>query len=81
MAEQLKEKLRKSSIIIDRIGKPIILYRNTLEESADVIEEEVALLNSRRVVIQVFVNGGYLPINFRKLQIFPLDGFTSWLLE
>ena|SRR2546428_12992173 len=43
LAERLTDKLRKASIVVQQTHRPHLLYRNTIEESQDVLQEEVGI--------------------------------------
>ena len=73
-------KLRKASIIASRKG-PYTLYRYIVEESEDAVQEEVATVTDKYVVVQVFTYGGFLPCNFQKQSVFTLDKFTRVMLK
>jgi hypothetical protein len=75
------DKLRRASIIASRKGKPYILYRNTIEENEDVVQEEVATVIDKYVVVQLFTYGGFLPSSFQKQNVFTLDKFTRVMLN
>ena len=75
------DKLRKASIIAERKGKPYILYRNIIEESEDAVQEEVATIIDKYVVVQLFTYGGFLPSSFQKQNVFTLDKFTRLMLK
>jgi Icc-related predicted phosphoesterase len=80
LIEKFRDKLRKASIISGRKDKPFVLYRNITEESEDALEE-VATVNEKYVVVQVFSHGGFLPTRFQKKQIFTLDKFIRRILK
>ena len=75
------DKLNRASIIAGQKGKPYILYRNTIEESEDVVQEEVATVIDKYVVVQLFTYGGFLPSSFQKQNVFTLDKFTRVMLK
>ena len=75
------DKLRRASIIASRKRKPYILYRNTIEENEDVVQEEVATVIDKYVVVQLFTYGGFLPSSFQKQNVFTLDKFTRVMLN
>jgi hypothetical protein len=81
LIEKFRDKLRKASIISSRKDKPFILYRNIIEESQDALEEEVATVSEKYVVVQVFCHGGFVPTDFQKQQIFTLDKFIRRILK
>jgi hypothetical protein len=41
LAERLSDKLRKATTVVQQTRKPRLLYRNTIEESKDALQEEV----------------------------------------
>lgn len=73
-------KLRKASIIAGRKG-PYPLYRCIVEESEDAVQEEVATVIDKYVIVQVFTYGGFLPCTFQKQSVFTLDKFTRVMLK
>jgi hypothetical protein len=81
LIEKFRDKLRKASIISGQKDKPFVLYRNIIEESEDALEEEIATVNEKYVVVQVFSHGGFLPTSFQKQQIFTLDKFIRRILK
>src|SRR2546426_12826729 len=80
--ERFREKLKKTSIIANRLGKPIVLYRKTIEESECAGEEEVATLVSERyALVQVYTHGGFIPLSFQHQHVFSLVEFPKWLMK
>jgi hypothetical protein len=80
--ERFREKLKKTSIIANRLGKPIVLYRKTLEESECAGEEEVAtLVNERYALVQVYTHGGFIPLSFQQQHVFSLYEFPTWMMK
>lgn len=80
--ERFREKLKKASIITNRLEKPLILYRKTLEESECATEEEVAtLINERHVLVQVYTQGGFVPLSFQQQYVISLDEFPRWIMK
>jgi hypothetical protein len=77
----LIDKLRKASTIIGRKDIPFILYRNIIDESDTCVQEEVATLVEKYVVIQVFSYGGFIPSNFQSQHVFTIDRFTRLILR
>jgi hypothetical protein len=65
LIEKFRDKLRKASIISGQKDKPFVLYRNIIEESEDALEEEIATVNEKYVVVQVFSHGGFLTTRFQ----------------
>jgi hypothetical protein len=80
--ERFTEKLKKASIIASRLAKPLILYRKTLEESECATEEEIATLVSERyVLVQVYTQGGFIPLSFQQQYVFSVDEFPKWIMK
>jgi hypothetical protein len=77
----LIDKLRKASTIVSRKDIPFILYRNIIEESDMCVQEEVATLLEKYVVVQVFSYGGFIPSNFQRQHVFTIDKFTRLILS
>ncbi|MGC2573716.1 MAG: hypothetical protein WA364_19550, partial [Candidatus Nitrosopolaris sp.] len=51
LAERLSDKLRKATTVVQQTRKPRLLYRNTIEESKDALQEEVCILSRKHIVI------------------------------
>lgn len=81
LLERLADKLRKASIIVNRMHKPHLLYRNTIEESEDALREEVGLLTGRHILLIMYAYGGFVPSNFQKVEVYTLDKFTRWIVN
>lgn len=82
LIERFREKLKKASIIANRLAKPLILYRKTLEESECASEEEIATLVSKRyVLVQVYTQGGFVPLSFQQQYVFSVDEFPKWMMK
>ena len=80
--ERFREKLKKTCVIANRLGKPIVLYRKTLEESESAGEEEVAtLVNERYALVQVYTHGGFIPLSFQQQHVFSLNEFPTWMMK
>ena len=80
--ERFTEKLKKASIIASRLAKPLLLYRKTLEESECATEEEIATLVSERyVLVQVYTQGGFIPLSFQQQYVFSVDEFPKWIMK
>jgi hypothetical protein len=78
---RLKERLRRASIIATRTGKPVALYRHTIEEMEGSAEEEIATVNEKYVVVQVVTHGGFIPPNFQEQQVFTFEQFPEWIMK
>ena len=81
LVKKFKEKIEKILLISNNDGHPIILYRRTIEENEVSIEEEIASVSQKYVIIQIFTHGGYLPVLFREQHIFTPDEFIYWILK
>jgi hypothetical protein len=78
---KLRERLRKASIIASRSGRPVELYRHTIEEMDQSAEEEIATVNEQYVVVQVITHGGFLPPNFQQQYVFTFEQFPNWIIK
>lgn len=82
LAEIFREKLRKASVIASRMGKPLVLYRRTLEESEYASEEELAtVVGERFAIVQVYTQGGFIPPSVQQQRVFSLDEFPVWMMK
>ena len=81
LVKKFKEKIEKILLISNKDEHPIILYRRTIEENEVSIEEEIASVSEKYVIIQIFTHGGYLPVLFREQHIFTPDEFIYWILK
>jgi hypothetical protein len=81
LAERLKDKLQKSSILSIQTHKPIILYRISIEENENAVEEEVCYLTGIHIVQLIYAYGGFVPSTFQKIEVFTLEKFTKWILQ
>ncbi|HXG05901.1 MAG TPA: hypothetical protein VNI77_01075 [Nitrososphaera sp.] len=78
---RLRDRLRKASIVASRTGRPVVLYRHTIEEIDSSAEEEIATVNEQYVVVQVITYGGFIPPNFQQQYVFTFDQFPSWIMK
>ena len=81
LLERLADKLRNASIIVHRKYTPHLLYKNTIEENEDALQEEVGLLTEKYVLIVKNTYGGFIPSNFQKVEVYTLDKFTKWIVQ
>ena len=81
LIEKFKEKMNKILLISNKNNHPIVVYRRTIEENEVSIEEEIASVSEKYVIIQIFTHGGYLPVLFREQHIFTPDEFIYWILK
>lgn len=75
------ELLKKGSLNVAKIGTPIILYRNTIEEEEDSHEETVCTLTEGYVIVQVITSGGIIVPSIQQQFVFTLDQFPEWLMR
>jgi hypothetical protein len=76
-----KDLLHRASVSAAKTDKPFILYRHSIEESEHAMEEEVATVTGRYVVVQVITHGGFIPPNFNQQFVFPINEFPEWLIK
>ena len=73
--------LGKGSEIVTKTGRPIVLYRQTLEEEDDSYEEIVCTLTSRYVIEQTVASGGSLVPSFSQQLVFTVGEYPQVLLR
>jgi hypothetical protein len=78
---KLRDRLRRASIIASRTGRPVVLYRHTIEEMDHSAEEEIATVNEQYVVVQVITHGGFIPPNFQQQYVFTFEQFPDWIMK
>ena len=81
LIKKFKEKMEKILLISNKNNHPIVLYRRTIEENEVSIEEEIASVSEKYVIIQIFTHGGYLPVLFSEQHIFTPEEFIYWILK
>ena len=82
VVENFRDKLKKAAILINRLGKPMVLYRRTIEEFGLAGEEEIGtLINEKYALVQVYAHGGYIPLSFQQQYVFSLDEFPKWVMK
>lgn len=79
--QHLTDLLKKGSDIVTKTNKPIILYRQTLEEEEDSYEEIVCTLTKGYVVEQLVTSGGVLVPSFHQQFVFPIEEYPQTLLR
>jgi hypothetical protein len=72
---RLGDRLQRASLIAARSGRPLVLYRQTVEETDQSTEEEIATINEQYVVVQVITFGGFIPPNFQQQYVFSFEEF------
>jgi hypothetical protein len=81
VTDRLRDRLRRASIIATRTGRPVVLYRHTIEEVDQSAEEEIATVNEQYVVVQVITYGGFIPPNFQQQYVFTFEQFPEYILK
>ena len=81
LTERLTDKLRKASMVVQQTHIPHLLYRNTIEESQDALQEEVGIISGKHVVIMIYVYGGFVPSTFQKIDVYTSDKFIKWIVK
>lgn len=79
--QHLTDLLKKGSDIVAKTNRPIILFRQTLEEEDDSYEEIVCTLTKDYVIEQVVISGGVLVPSFHQQFVFTLDDYPQELLR
>ena len=77
----LQDLLEKTRNIISQTNVPVVLYRETLEESDDVYEEIVCTLGQEHVVEQVIISGGMVVPEIKQQLVFTIEEFPDRLLN
>jgi len=79
--QQLSELLEKGSSIVAKTNKPIVLYRQTLEEEDESYEEIVCTLTNGYVIEQMVTSGGILVPSFQQQFVFTIKEYPQELLR
>ncbi len=79
--QHLTDLLKKGSDIVAKTNRPIILYRQTLEEEEDSYEEIVCTLTKDYVIEQMVTSGGVLVPSFHQQFVFSIDEFPERLIR
>ena len=79
--QHLTDLLEKGSKIVEKTDRPIILYRQTLEEEDDSYEEIVCTLTKGYVIEQMVTSGGILVPSFHQQFVFPIEEYPQELLR
>ena len=81
LAERLTDKLRKASMVAQETRIPHLLYRNTIEENQDALQEEVGIISGKHIVIMIYAYGGFVPSTFQKIEVYTSDKFIKWIIK
>lgn len=79
--QQMIDLLTKGSEIVSKTNRPIILYRQTLEEEEESYEEIVCTLTKDYVIEQLVISGGVLVPSFHQQFVFKIEEFPQELLR
>ena len=79
--QQLTELLKKGSDIVTKTNKPIVLFRQTLEEEEESYEEIVCTLTKGYVIEQMVTSGGILVPSFHQQFVFTIEEYPQELLR
>jgi len=79
--QQLTDLLEKGSNIVAKTNRPIVLYRQTLEEEDESYEEIVCTLTKGYVIEQMVTSGGVLVPSFRQQFVFTIAEYPEELLR
>ena len=81
LLQHFSDLLRKGELNVVKIGTPIVLYRNMIEEEEDAHEETVCTLTEGHVIVQVVTSGGVIVPSFQQQFVFTFDQFPDWLMR
>ncbi len=79
--QHLTDLLKKGSDIVAKTNRPIVLYRQTLEEEEESYEEIVCTLTKDYVIEQMVTSGGVLVPSFHQQSVFSIDEFPERLIR
>ena len=79
--QHLSDLLEKGSNIVTKTNRPIILYRQTLEEEDESYEEIVCSLTKGYVIEQMVTSGGILVPRFHQQFVFTIEEYPQELLR
>jgi len=79
--QQLSHLLEKGSDIVAKTNRPIILYRQTLEEEEESYEEIVCTLTKGYIIEQMVTSGGVLVPSFHQQFVFTIKEYPEELLR
>ena len=79
--QHLSDLLEKGSSVVAKTNKPIILYRQTLEEEEESYEEIVCTLVHGYIIEQRVISGGMIVPSFQHQIIFTIKEYPEQLLK
>lgn len=81
LADRLRDKLQRASILSLQTHKPIILYRKDIEETENAVEEEISYVTGKHIVQMTYSYGGYIPSTFQSIEVYTLEKFAKWIVQ
>jgi len=75
--QQLEDLLEKGSNIVAKTNRPIVLFRQTLEEEEESYEEIVCTLTKGYVIEQMVTSGGILVPSFHQQFVFTIENIPK----
>ena len=81
LGERFKDKLQMASRLSSHTHKPKLLYRKSMEESENAIEEEICYISGNHIVQVIYAYGGFIPSNFKNIEVVTIDKFIKWILQ
>ena len=79
--QHLSDLLERGSEVVAKTNRPIVLYRQTLEEEDGSYEEIVCTLASGYVIEQMVTSGGVLVPSFGQQSVFTIEQYPQELLR
>lgn len=79
--QHLSDLLEEGSNIVAKTNKPIVLYRQTLDEEDDSYEEIVCTLTNGYVIEQMVTSGGILVPSFHQQFVFTIEEYPQEVLR
>ena len=79
--QHLIDLLEKGSNIVAKTNRPIVLYRQTLEEEEDSYQEIVCTLTKGYVIEQMVTSGGFLVPSFHQQFVFTVEEYPQEVLR
>lgn len=79
--QHLSDLLEKGSNIVAKTNRPIVLFRQTLEEEDESYEEIVCTLTKGYVIEQMVISGGVLVPSFHQQFVFTIEEYPQELLR
>ena len=79
--QHLTDLLEKCSNIVAKTNRPIVLFRQTLEEEDESYEEIVCTLTKGYVIEQMVISGGILVTSFHQQFVFTIEDYPQELLR